>query len=48
MIDEVLEYKKSGISTIVLAFHPCLDESKGTKHCVELASKQGLEVILYE
>lgn len=33
---------------IVLAFHPNLDESRGTKHCVEEAIRRGIPVAVYE
>lgn len=47
MVDETLEYKKMGINTVVLAFHDSLDNSKGTGHCVKLAIKNCLDVVLY-
>jgi hypothetical protein len=46
MINEVLIYKKQNITTIVLAFHNDLENSKGTKNCINQAIKSGLEVYL--
>ena len=47
MVEEVLKYKKNkNIDTVVIAFHGCLDKSKGTKNCVKLALKKGIDVIL--
>lgn len=46
MIDMALKYKQQGISTVVLAFHEHINESKGTKHCIEYAKKAGLKVLL--
>lgn len=35
---------KEGKPTLVLAFHPFIDNSKGTKHMVEIALKAGVPV----
>ncbi len=29
---------------LVLAFHPCLEQARGTRHMVEIARKAGVEV----
>lgn len=46
MIKELLVYKKSGVQTIVLAFHSDIENSKGTKHCVNECKKYNLEILL--
>lgn len=38
---------KEGKPDLVLAFHPDLSKSKGTKHMVEIARKAGVEVIVF-
>lgn len=44
MVNQAKKFKQSGIPTIVLAFHDSLHLSKGTKNCVTLAEKAGLEI----
>ena len=46
MVKEALTYANAGIDTVVLAFHDDLTQSKGTKNCVEYATKQGLDIII--
>jgi hypothetical protein len=31
---------------LVLAFHPCIEQARGTRHMVEIARKAGVEVRL--
>lgn len=42
MIDKLLEYKNNGYEIKMLAFHDCIEKSKGTKDCVNTASKNGI------
>ncbi len=44
MIVLTTKFKELGFENIVLAFHDCLDISKGTKNCVDTAIKFGLLV----
>jgi len=47
MLKRLIEYKDQGYTVKVLAFHPNLSESKGTKNCYDMAVAQGFEVKLY-
>lgn len=47
MVKQAASFKTRGIPTIVLAFHDNLEESKGTKNCVNLAKKTGLQVEIW-
>ena len=47
MINEVLKYKNLGVETIVYAFHDNVDKSRGTKNCVNQATKMGLKVVIF-
>ena len=47
MIKLAKEYSDKGIPVIVLAFHDDLSKSKGTKHCVEMSIKNGLETKVF-
>ena len=39
---------KEGRPTLVLAFHPFLKNSKGTKHMVDIAMKAGIPVKIFD
>jgi hypothetical protein len=47
MVMKVIKYKQIGKAVHVFAFHDNLSASKGTKNCIDIASKLGLEVMLY-
>lgn len=46
MVNELVSYRERGFKTLVLAFHDNLEQSKGTKHCVNEAKKAGLDIEL--
>lgn len=47
MVKEALEYKNKDIEVKVLAFHDNIETSKGTKSCITIAKKYGLDVSLF-
>jgi len=43
-----IQMLKEGKPDLVLAFHPDLEKSKGTKHMVEISKKAGIEVMVFD
>jgi hypothetical protein len=48
MVKKAVEYRDKGYKVHVLAFHPDIDNSKGTKNCIEEAEKKQLVVHKYK
>jgi hypothetical protein len=46
MVNRLLEHQKGGRKIVAFAFHNCIDESKGTKNCVNLLKKAGVNYTL--
>ena len=46
MVDRLLEYQKLGRNIVAFAFHNNLQESKGTKQCVSLLQREGIDYTL--
>lgn len=44
MVDRLVEYKNLGYNIKMFAFHDDIDNSKGTKNCVNIAQKNGIAV----